>query len=629
MVSKSKKMATPAIKTCKCGSTKHKRTNHKECPMNKKRFDMDSDDEEESKGGGVGPTNSAFTAWTVGIVGESVGESDKVMDTAPIHSKKYKTVGEVKSASGRSAIQTIRQLSPSREKSDLEQWYFETYKLANLFRGNLTGRIRNISDMASYNHISRHCLDGINPQLHCNSVSILPIECRTIIKELHEVEPVLCGILMDYLIRRLISESRGEEFTDTKASNYSNLEGVEIINDKPIWQLNQGSESPCPSWCVFDKPNTGTKTISTISINDRFIELERKDEWLKIKYKGVVGWVRYLVPDVEITIGVNGNINDYIPNKWFTKIEDTDDMHYCVGGCKYSMEQLTYNYMPTEINKCVFPICQNVCFMKAKDTIKYDTSDILKELLIVSCCHIEAFEACPSQDKFNKIINMLATIDVENFINPIKSLCNILSNNSKKIIYNPGLGGKSHTEGITLIPADCDLVIDDVLIDIKCTRNWNKNDNLEILQLLGYASLLKYNERYNLRIKNVCILNLLQGKCKVYNIENILDSNLLEYLHLLTNKYDKTKQITIRDVDTTRMSHPLFMNELEAYRQYMGIPVGCPDKKDTVSTTQNGYGWMKTSNNAFNAWTAGEMYDPEWTHDGDDYFGPGPAAMRE
>ena len=56
---------------------------------------------------------------------------------------------------------------------------------------------------------------------------------------------------------------------------------------------------------------------------------------------------------------------------------------------------------------------------------------------------------------------------------------------------------------------------------------------------------------------------------------------------------------------------------------------GCPDKKDTVSTTQNGYGWMGPTNSAFTAWTAGEMYDQEWTHDGDDYFGPGPAAMRE
>ena len=49
------------------------------------------------------------------------------------------------------------------------------------------------------------------------------------------------------------------------------------------------------------------------------MDLPSTVEWLKIKYKGVVGWVRYLVPDVEITKGVNGNINDYVPNKWFTK----------------------------------------------------------------------------------------------------------------------------------------------------------------------------------------------------------------------------------------------------------------------------------------------------------------------
>jgi hypothetical protein len=110
----------------------------------------------------------------------------------------------------------------------------------------------------------------------------------------------------------------------------------------------------------------------------------------------------------------------------------------------------------------------------------------------------------------------------------------------------------------TPIPSDCDIVIDDTLIDIKCTGG-NK-DISEILQLLGYASLLKYNPKYNMRMNHICIINLLHGECKIYNIENILDDNLLDYVRLLTNNYNPKKRTSISNIKNIK--YPLFVNQL-------------------------------------------------------------------
>jgi hypothetical protein len=50
----------------------------------------------------------------------------------------------------------------------------------------------------------------------------------------------------------------------------------------------------------------------------------------------------------------------------------------------------------------------------------------------------------------------------------------------------------------------------------------------------------------------MCILNILKGEFKVYNIENISDNDLSEYLHLLINNYDPGKKITTRIITTKK-----------------------------------------------------------------------------
>jgi len=234
---------------------------------------------------------------------------------------------------------------------------------------------------------------------------------------------------------------------------------------------------------------------------------------------------------------------------------DTDNNHYCKLGCKNSIESRFKN-KSSKYNKCVFPYCQNLSYAKVKDINIYKTQDVLKELFIVSCCHSEWFGACPSQDNFDQIINILIDINSLQFINPLIKLCKTLIDNSKVVLLNPALGEMTYR-----IPSDCDLVIDDMLLDIKCTKN--NNNNYEILQLLGYSCLLKFNKNYNLRINNICTLNLLKGECIVYNIENLLDSNLKEYLHLIANIYNPNKKLLARTIKPENNSYPLFIDKLK------------------------------------------------------------------
>lgn len=476
--------------------------------------------------------------------------SKNINDNTPILGK-YKTVGEVKNAKIKSAIQVITRMKVSKEKTYLCKWLFDTHYLKKKFKGNLTERIKNIENKNCYNHIINHCFDGIDPLEVYKTFPILNDNCIKIIQSLHTVDSSGTGIFMDYLIRRIINEVRQTKFEDRRVDSHTSLDKIIIKNDKHLWQFNGDDE--IGGWKVCKEPEIKSTEIISIQDKDRFIELERKDEWLKIKYKKNIGWVRYLVPDVSFTKGVSGNIKDYVPNKWFKKIEK-EDCHYCESGCKMKMEQLCL-YKETEPNECVFPYCQNMCYMKVQNTTKYKTTEVLKELYIVSCCHSESFGACPSQYKFDEIINILDKVNTSDFISPLIKICESLLFNCNKVLLNPALGCED-----TPIPADCDIVIDDILIDIKCTKE--DKDISEILQLLGYTSLLKYN-KYNMCMNNVCIINLLQGKCKIYNIENISDDNLLEFLNLLTNKYNDNKKINIKTNDIKNIEYPLFVEQLK------------------------------------------------------------------
>lgn len=455
-------------------------------------------------------------------------ENNEINDSTPIFGK-YNTIGQVKKASIKSSIQFISRMPASPERNYLCKWLFEKHYLKKKFIGNLTTRIKNISNNSCYRQIISHCFDGIDPLINYETKSILNEECKSIIKSLHDIDPSSTGTFMDYLMRRIINELRQEKFRDNRAGIIITADGIDGVNMKndtsQLWEF-MGEKYTM----LKENPYIKSKPLTMIQNGDKFIELDRTNEWLKIKYKKFIGWVQVQYLNVPFPESPSRN-------KCFKEIENNNDDHYCESGCKMKMKQL-HSRSDKELKECVFPYCQNMCYIKAQNTNKYKTKDILKELYIVSCCHIESFGQCIPQDRFNKMMNILDNLDdrLNDFVNPLIDLCKLLVTDSENVLLNPVLGSLEYD-----ISADCDIVIGDTLIDIKCT---SQNNNIsEQLQLLGYTSLLKYNPRYSMRMYNICIINLLEGQCKLFNIKNISDKNLLEYLHLLTNKYNPNKKI--------------------------------------------------------------------------------------
>jgi hypothetical protein len=181
------------------------------------------------------------------------------------------------------------------------------------------------------------------------------------------------------------------------------------------------------------------------------------------------------------------------------------------------------------------PIKMSDCYEKTKNTGFYNTKDILLEIFITSLSHTFSFCGIPDQDKVNNIINIIQNTEniIELLYLPLQNLCSdLLNNNYNDVLLNQALGYKIPLLNNKCIPSDCDLIINNNLYDIKCTNK--KNSIYEILQLLGYSSLLKCNSNINRKIDNICIINLLQGKIISYNINYINDEQIINYLKILT-----------------------------------------------------------------------------------------------
>lgn len=138
--------------------------------------------------------------------------------------------------------------------------------------------------------------------------------------------------------------------------------------------------------------------------------------------------------------------------------------------------------------------------------------------------------------KFNEVLDLIKyTTNIEDmFYSPLKNMCQELvkENETSNILLNPALGFQIPLLDNKNIPSDCDLVINDNLYDIKCTCG--DNSIYEILQLLGYASLLNCVPKFNRKINNILIVNLLQGYIVDYDISYITTNQMVNYLRILT-----------------------------------------------------------------------------------------------
>ena len=176
----------------------------------------------------------------------------------------------------------------------------------------------------------------------------------------------------------------------------------------------------------------------------------------------------------------------------------------------------------------------NDSYKRAIDTTVYKTENILLEIFITSLSHTLAFSAIPNKDKVNNILHLIQNTDnvIDLFFMPLNQICIELLSETSDILLNPVLGFPIPLLNNKHIPSDCDLVINNVLYDIKCTRG--DNSIYEILQLLGYASLLNCVPKFNKKINNISIINLLQGYIINYDISQITTEQMIQYLKVLT-----------------------------------------------------------------------------------------------
>lgn len=450
-------------------------------------------------------------------------------NTIILDSKIYKTIGELKQAPKKDIFRYVGIMKQSPIRDYLDKYFFEKYFCENKLTNNLTNRIRHISNKLCYREIIRRCFDNYDLISNNNKTEkkILSEEVILLINKMHEISSSNTGIFIDYLIRRIICEIKNDPFYDNRANSIiCGINSNNILYKKENEEIYQFIiNDKCNIWCISKEPNLKSETIGYINMGDCFIGYEKINEWLKIKYQGkyqnIYGYIRWKIPNC-VNFNETDLYNEYIENKYIIK-QEHNTSHICNTGCKY----IITNY---DFSETILPICQNLSYEKMKD-INYKAYDIMKEIFIVSLSHSISFGGCCNQFVFDLFMNELNNIQNNKKIyEELYLLCKELLYNKENILLNPALGGLFKNS----IPADCDIVLDDLLLDIKCTKN--NNDIYELLQLLGYSSLLYYNPKYNININKIGLLNLLQGKYITYDISSCYsDTNLKNYLDLLNN----------------------------------------------------------------------------------------------
>jgi len=178
------------------------------------------------------------------------------------------------------------------------------------------------------------------------------------------------------------------------------------------------------------------------------------------------------------------------------------------------------------------PICRKLCYKKMMDTKKYKSKDILVEIFLTSLSHSESFGRIPKEETVDKFIESISKINVEFLISELSIYFSKVIKN-KKVTLNPSLGFRMEIRNKTImIPADCDLIIDDILIDFKCGKEYNR---YELLQLLGYASLINLNKKFANKINKIAILNFTLGFYKEYDITNVSNKCFEDFIFLIGN----------------------------------------------------------------------------------------------
>jgi hypothetical protein len=266
--------------------------------------------------------------------------------------------------------------------------------------------------------------------------------------------------------------------------------------------------------------------ISNIFNNSNLFENSVTTEILNVNY---LNFIRLMN---NIDASVTGIFIDYLMRRILCEMVNRE---FSDSRAKHNCDYNIYKMYIEHDDEFIFDrlnIYIKDCLLRVTDK-KYKTKNILIDILIVSLSHKMAFSENINQKHINDLIMLIKnTHDILNiFYNPLHELCVFILKDNKCLMLNPDLSGRIKIIN-KILPADCDLVINDNLYDFKCTSR--NNTIYDILQLLGYAALLRCVPEFNKKINSVFILNLLQGFMIKYDISNVSEQQMLSYLRLLT-----------------------------------------------------------------------------------------------
>ena len=456
----------------------------------------------------------------------------QVTEDYKINSKKYKTIGDLLKAPPRSIKCVCSKLEDKAAKEYIVKLLLPQIKMS----GNMTNRIKILNSSCISEYILSNVLNIIS-RIPNQIVNIIDKNiANDIITLIYDVNPSMCGTFFDYVVRRIIAEIKKEKFEDERMKNiirhYNNDDSYNDDNNneyifkeinflqydlsKKMWWFRSNDIT---FGCIhkYKEPikSESTKLPCCLLFGDVFQCILKTDSYMKIIHNAKICYIFNLEYMEEL---------DYYP----------------AHTCKYSMGNPTGDISVGGHYNCNYPVCRVESYKKIKDTINYKTKDIIPEIFISSICHSESFiecmqtPSCINMKTFGKMYSIISSeIFLENLtqhiISPlIKYFTNYISD--KSVLLNPMLGGIYEYS----IPADCDIVIGDALIDIKCTIG--DNSSYEIMQLLGYSALLENNPVYNKRINQISVLNLLEGNILFYDTSHISKQQYLSFLKILTQK---------------------------------------------------------------------------------------------
>lgn len=409
-------------------------------------------------------------------------------------------------------------------------YYYKEVKDTNkpITGGTLTTRIKSLINNRIYDDIIAANFSNINSEF-TEKQNIISIDFVKYIQDLHSIYPNNTGCFIDYLFRHILSKFLNIEFYDTRANVLYNslnrynlhikiiseikLKVYEKYKDKYKWTYDESIE-------IYEK----LKRIKNewLELCDK-LKSEKLKEWqekyteeelseynkmgsLKSSKKWRKKWEKQLKMHEELELINNQNFQsfqNYISKDEYYNIywDYYQEVQYEKSGI---YEIFCNSYLqPTELGDNDFPISFTEAYTKVTNK-NLNTIDIIREIFIVSLAHSEYFREYNEEKSILQYEYINTNKFKSEYINDIINIIKLFD--GKKYALNPSLGRYG-------ISSDCDLIIDDNLIDFKVSKI-NK-DKYELLQLLGYSSLINVG---NHKINKIHIIDLYKNKLKTIDI---------------------------------------------------------------------------------------------------------------